>query len=238
MEGVHLYMGNQLSHYFIEDDSLPPDIQTFPYYFGAEKFMFTSDAGMFSPGHVDEASSLLLHTMPKRTGRFLDLGCGYGVIGIVMGKVYGLEVTMADSNGRALRCAQQNCEANQVKAQIIQSDCFQNISQSFDTIALNPPIHAGKAVMYAMYEGAYAHLNAGGRFYVVIQKKHGAESTVKKLTEIFHHCDTLYKKNSYRITYCLTNTTVSSSGILTKFVCSSCSTIAQGWRVINCSAKF
>ena len=45
-------MGNQLSHYFIEDDSLPPDIQTFPYYFGAEKFMFTSDAGMFSPGHV------------------------------------------------------------------------------------------------------------------------------------------------------------------------------------------
>ena len=83
----------------------------------------------------------------------------------------GLEVTMADSNGRALRCAQQNCEANQVKAQIIQSDCFQNISQSFDTIALNPPIHAGKAVMYAMYEGAYAHLNAGGRFYVVIPKK-------------------------------------------------------------------
>ena len=80
MEGVHLYMGNQLSHYFIEDDSLPPDIQTFPYYFGAEKFMFTSDAGMFSPGHVDEASSLLLHTMPKRTGRFLDLGCGYGAV--------------------------------------------------------------------------------------------------------------------------------------------------------------
>lgn len=145
---------------------------------------------------------LLLHTMPKRTGRFLDLGCGYGVIGIVMGKVYGLEVTMADSNGRALRCAQQNCEANQVKAQIIQSDCFQNISQSFDTIALNPPIHAGKAVMYAMYEGAYAHLNAGGRFYVVIQKKHGAESTVKKLTEIFHHCDTLYKKKGYYILAC------------------------------------
>lgn len=119
-----------------------------------------------------------------------------------MGKVYGLEVTMADSNGRALRCAQQNCEANQVKAQIIQSDCFQNISQSFDTIALNPPIHAGKAVMYAMYEGAYAHLNAGGRFYVVIQKKHGAESTVKKLTEIFHHCDTLYKKKGYYILAC------------------------------------
>lgn len=96
-----------------------------------------------------------------------------------MGKVYGLEVTMADSNGRALRCAQQNCEANQVKAQIIQSDCFQNISQSFDTIALNPPIHAGKAVMYAMYEGAYAHLNAGGRFYVVIQKSTGLKARLK-----------------------------------------------------------
>lgn len=202
MEGVHLYMGNQLSHYFIEDDSLPPDIQTFPYYFGAEQFMFTSDAGMFSPGHVDEASSLLLHTMPKRTGRFLDLGCGYGVIGIVMGKVYGLEVTMADSNGRALRCARQNCEANGVEAQIVQSDCFQNVSQCFDTIALNPPIHAGKAVMYAMYEGAYAHLNTGGKFYVVIQKKHGAESTVKKLTEIFPHCDTLYKKKGYYILDC------------------------------------
>lgn len=81
MEGVHLYMGNQLSHYFIEDDSLPPDIQTFPYYFGAEKFMFTSDAGMFSPGHVDEASSLLL-TRCQANRAFLGLGAAVAWLGL------------------------------------------------------------------------------------------------------------------------------------------------------------
>ena len=56
---------------------------------------------------------------------------------------------------------------------------FPKYQPEFDTIALNPPIHAGKAVMYAMYEGAYAHLNAGGRFYVVIQKKHGLKARLK-----------------------------------------------------------
>lgn len=203
LEEVYSYMGNHLSHYFIEDNSLQSNIQTFSYYFGAEKFEFISDTGMFSPGHVDDASSLLLHTMPKRSGSFLDLGCGYGVIGIVMGKVYDLEITMADLNGRALECARKNCETNQLAADIVKSDCFQNISRCFDTIALNPPIHAGKSVINEMYEGAYEHLNAAGTFYVVIQKKHGAESTIRKLIEIFDNCETLYKKKGYYVLACI-----------------------------------
>lgn len=195
-------MGEHLSHYFIEDHSLAPHIESFAYYFGSEKFLFMSNSGMFSPGHVDDASDLLLHTMPALSGSFLDLGCGYGVIGIVMGKMYHLDVTMADINGRALDCAKINCENNGLKADIIESNCFEQINRSFDAIALNPPIHAGKEVVHSMYEGAFEHLHPSGTLYVVIQKKHGGESAVKKLTELFHSCETLYKKKGYFVLAC------------------------------------
>lgn len=192
-------MSDGFQHYFVQDDSLPPHIENFSYYFGAEKFTFTTNSGMFSPGHVDEATDLFLHNLPKLSGSFLDLGCGYGVIGIVMGRLYPVKVTMADVNGRALDCARQNCENNCVQAEIIKSDCFENISGCFDAIALNPPIHAGKTVIYEMYRGACDHLNPGGSFFAVIQKKHGAESTIEKLTELFHNCQVLYKKKGYYV---------------------------------------
>lgn len=192
-------MAENIKHYFIEDDTLSPQIETFSYYFGAEKFTFTSNSGMFSPGHVDGASDLFLHTLPRLSGSFLDLGCGYGVIGIVVGRLYPVQVTLADINGRALDCARINCASNHIQAEIVKSDCFDAISRQFDVIALNPPIHAGKAVVYRMYQQAKEHLNPGGKFFVVIQKKHGAESTIERLTEIFGGCQALYRKKGYYV---------------------------------------
>lgn len=191
-----------MSHYFIEDESLAPDIKTFDYYFADLRFTFTSNSGIFSPGHVDPASSLLIQALPPLQGSLLDMGCGYGPIGIVLAKAYGLALTLADVNGRALECARLNCDANGVTARVLQSNCFQGIGGVFDQIAINPPIHAGKAVVYAMYQGSHAHLAPGGRLYVVIQQKHGAPSTVKKLVEIFGNCDTLYKKKGTWVLAC------------------------------------
>lgn len=110
-------MAENIKHYFIEDDTLSPQIETFSYYFGAEKFTFTSNSGMFSPGHVDGASDLFLHTLPRLSGSFLDLGCGYGVIGIVVGRLYPVQVTLGGHQwaGRWTG-ARINCASNHIQA--------------------------------------------------------------------------------------------------------------------------
>jgi 16S rRNA (guanine1207-N2)-methyltransferase len=191
-----------MSHYFIEDKTLRPDIEEFTYYYKALRFRFVTDSGVFSKGRVDAATDLLLSSLPPLKGTLLDLGCGYGCIGIVLARAYGLDVTQSDINPTAIRLTEQNCRINGVTTRILLSDCYENIPERFDTIAINPPIHAGKDVTYKMYAEAPAHLNKGGRLYVVILKKHGAESTIRKLTEVFGNCDLIYKKKGYYVLSC------------------------------------
>lgn len=192
-------MEKKQSHYFIDDDTVADKIERFNYYLGSTRIILESNAGLFSPGHVDCATDLLLQTIPPLEGSLLDLGCGYGVIGVSAAKAYGVRVTMADVTEKAVTFAQKNCKLNGVNAQVIKSDCFDSIDEKFDTITLNPPIHAGKEVIFKMYRGAFEHLNDGGKFYVVIQKKHGAESTIKQLEQIFGVCEVLYKKKGYYV---------------------------------------
>ena len=191
-----------MSHYFVDDPGLPDDFREFTYYYRDLPFLFTSNSGVFSPGHVDPGTDLLIRNVPPMEGSLLDLACGYGVVGVVFGKAYGLSVTMADINSRALRCAEINCKNNDVKANILTSDCFENISDKFNTITLNPPIHAGKEVVYRMFEEAPAHLNPGGALYAVMLEKHGAKSAIRKLEEIFAACEMLYHKKGAVIFCC------------------------------------
>ena len=194
--------GSPQAHYFIEDKSLPDDYRMFPYYYKELAFRFTSNSGIFSHGHVDEATDILIKNMPPLRGSLLDLGCGYGVIGIVLCKAYNLTLTLADINPRALRCAEINCGQNGVKANILTSDGFENIPGKFDAIALNPPIHAGKDLVYTMLEGAGAHLHPGGALYAVMLEKHGARSAARKLGEWYGGCAVLYKKKGIYVMQC------------------------------------
>lgn len=191
-----------MSHYFIADDSLASKKEKFSYNFKGKAFAFYSDSGLFSMGHVDYATDILMKELPVLSGTLLDLGCGYGPIGIVLGKTYDLSVTFSDVNSKALRYTKENLEVNGFSGNVIESDGFQQIEGYFDHITLNPPIHAGKQVIFQMYEGAFEHLNKGGCFYVVIQKKHGAESTIKTLETIFGHCNVLYKKKGFFVLAC------------------------------------
>jgi len=192
-----------MNQYFEYDAQQKSDPKRFAYYFGDREFVFESDAGLFSTGHVDAATELLLQHIEPFSGSLLDMGCGWGPVGIILGKIFGLSsVTLADINPKALHYAKINCGANGLTADCILSDCYQNIEGSFDVIAVNPPIHAGKAVVFAIYEGARTHLSAGGKLYVVIHKKHGAESSITKLREVFGHCELLYKKKGVFVLRC------------------------------------
>ena len=192
------------SHYFTDDPNLPDDPRAFTYYYKEHALRLRSNSGVFSHGHVDEATDVLLKNMPapQEGGSLLDLGCGYGVIGVALGKAYGLQVTMADVNPRALACAEINCRENGVKAELVLSDCFGNITGTFDTITLNPPIHAGKEIVYRMFAGAAKHLKPGGGFYVVMLDKHGVGSAADHLRGIFSACETLYRKKGLRVFRC------------------------------------
>ncbi len=181
-----------MSHYFTPDPLLPHDERVVDYELCGERFTFVTDAGVFSRDGVDHATDVLLRTLPDLAGTLLDLGCGFGCAGIVLAKRFGVTLWQTDVNPRAVELTKRNCERNGVAGTVLVSDCFEAVPGAFDSIVLNPPIHAGKAVTYRMYEEAPAHLNPGGCLYVVTLQKHGAESTRTKLANVFGSCETLY----------------------------------------------
>ncbi|MCL2037141.1 MAG: methyltransferase [Oscillospiraceae bacterium] len=192
-----------MRHYFTNDDSPGNrELKYIDYNFRGHDFKFATHSGVFSKDHVDSATDILLNTVADRltvncqlsTVNCLDLGCGYGVIGIVLAKVYELQLTSCDINESALELARLNCQLSTVNCQLFKSDCFGGVSGKFDVITLNPPIHAGKSVTYRMYEESPRYLAEGGRLYIVTLKKHGVESTLAKLREVFGKVEVIYKK--------------------------------------------
>ena len=184
-----------MKQYFQENKDLSADeIQIRMTRYGHD-FIFHSRRGLFSHDGVDSVSLILVDNMPGIEGELLDLGCGYGVVGIMLARINRhVNLTGCDINGIALEMAKKNAAINEVRAKYLHSDCFDGISGLFDTIALNPPVHAGKEVMYRMFAGAKEHLTPNGVFYIVIQKKHGAESCLRYLREIYEHSEPVYKK--------------------------------------------
>ena len=145
---------------------------------------FTTDAGVFSRDGLDRGTEVLLDALPPMTGRVLELGCGWGAVGVALGAKYpGLEVVMTDVNARAVALSRRNLVENGVAAQVLQGDGFEAVTGAFDAIVTNPPIRAGKAVIYGLFDEARDFLKPGGSLYVVIRKQQGAPSALKHLQE-------------------------------------------------------
>ena len=195
-----------MSHYFIENPQALTNERELSLEILGFKLRFLTNNGLFSCDKIDDASLTLIKNMPPIKGALLDLGCGYGVIGIALTKISEMAgqitLTQSDINSLALNYAEKNAKLNNIPATFIHSDGFQQIHNSFDNITLNPPIHAGKDVMFRLYEESAAHLNPHGSLFIVIQKKHGAESTIRKLNELFTHCEILYKKKGRFVIQC------------------------------------
>ena len=160
---------------------------------------FMTDAGVFSKGELDVGSRLLLDALPALTGDVLDLGCGWGAIGVAIAKANrGARVVMADVNRRALGLAQENCVRNGVTAEVIESDGMSAVmGRRFAAVVTNPPIRAGKQVIYKMFADAAVSLKDGGALYLVIRKQQGAESCVKYLRTLFGSVEKLDKSGGF-----------------------------------------
>lgn len=195
-----------MEQYFTQNPTTEKELYKFDWNIGANRFYFYSSNSVFSKGGMDFGSMLLVETVIKENedfaGNILDLGCGYGPIGITLAKIIDKsKVTMSDVNERALELCIMNAKENKVsdRVKVISSSAFENINERFDMIVTNPPIRAGKDVIFSFYEGAYEHLKEGGKLYVVIQKKQGAPSTKSKLEDLFENCETADKKSGYFI---------------------------------------
>ncbi len=163
--------------------------------------VFTTDAGVFSRDGLDKGTEALLNALPvPMEGRVLDLGCGWGPVGVALGKKYpALEIVMTDINQRAAELARRNLAANGVQAQVVQGDGFAAVEGSFDTILTNPPIRAGKAVIYALFREARERLNPGGALYIVIRKQQGAPSALKFLREVYDEAEVIDRSGGFHV---------------------------------------
>ena len=160
---------------------------------------FMTDAGVFSRGELDVGSRLLLDALPALEGDVLDLGCGWGAIGVAIAKANrNARVVMADVNHRALGLAKENCQRNGVAAEVIESDGMSALMERrFDAVVTNPPIRAGKQVIYKMFADAAKTLREAGALYLVIRKQQGAESCVKYLKTLYGAVEKLDKSGGF-----------------------------------------
>lgn len=191
-----------MQHYFSENPETAHQEKRLNVRSNGIDFTFKTDSNIFSRHAFDYGSQLLVDSIiadRKLHGRFLDLGCGYGPIGIIMKRVFPhLDLTLADINQRALRMARENLKINAVKyAQVIHSDGLEKIEGLFETISLNPPVRAGKQVIYRLFAEAYAHLIPGGSLYIVIQKKQGAPSAQKALEALSPQVERIARSAGY-----------------------------------------
>lgn len=192
-------------HYYSEKPTVESDRKTWEYKLRNYTFSFTTDAGVFSKNEIDFGSKVLVETfeMPSVEGNVLDVGCGYGPIGITLAKQFQDRIVkMVDVNERALQLAKENAVQNQVEnIEIKKSDALKGLekNETFAAIVTNPPIRAGKKVVHEILETSYAHLVNGGELWVVIQKKQGAPSAIDKLNEVFEEVEVVLKKKGYYI---------------------------------------
>lgn len=197
-----------MPHYYEENPQGESDRHVIQARLHGMDFFFTTDAEVFSKKFLDFGSRTLLETaiedlatQNRKKGKLLDLGCGYGPIGIIMKRVFpALEVTMVDINNRALELARENAETNSVKCvEILHSDGCSDVEGLYDVVLTNPPVRAGKQTVFAFYDGAYEHMSEGALLYVVLQKKQGAPSSEKYLLEKFGNCEVIAKESGYWI---------------------------------------
>lgn len=170
-------------HYYTNVPQSASRPSEFTLEFDGTDYRFCYDNGVFSKGELDTGTRILLSALPPLRGRILDLGCGWGPVGVILGHKYPeASIVMSDVNSRAVELAEKNLSLNGItNARVVCCDGFSALDGKFDHVITNPPIRAGKQVIYRMFDDALARLNPGGKLYIVIRRQQGAESALAHL---------------------------------------------------------
>ena len=189
---------------YFTNEKLPSNVRKTECVVLGRKFIFLTDNGVFSKDGLDFGSRLLLETIPLEEvgGKILDMGCGYGVFGIVLAKLTKAHVDMVDVNLRALHLAERNIKENHVNdVNVFESNVYETVSSKYSTIITNPPIRAGKKIVYDIVMGAKDYLEDDGKLFLVIRKEQGAKSLIVDLEKVYN-VKVLEKKKGFFIIEC------------------------------------
>jgi len=193
-----------MSQYFENDPLVASNKREISYEIDGRKITLVTDNGVFSKKQIDEGSLAFLRVIIplQLQGNILDLGCGYGPIGLTIAMTSPkARVTLADINSRALALCEENARKLGLSSKVtcLQSDIYENLEGPYDAILINPPIRAGKKVTYQMYEGALSRLVSGGHLYIVIRKNQGAHTASAYIESLFGNVTLLKKDKGYYI---------------------------------------
>ena len=192
---------------YFDNDNLPSNMVDTECFVLGHKFIFSTDNGVFSKDGLDFGSRLLLESIPldEVGGKVLDMGCGYGVFGIILNKIISCDVDMVDVNLRALHLARKNVEVNCCsKISIYESNVYENVHSKYSCIITNPPIRAGKKIVYDMVINAKDYLLDNGKLFLVIRKEQGAKSLIIDLKK-YYDVNVLNRKKGFYILRCVVN---------------------------------
>lgn len=191
-----------LEHYFSHNPNIKSELRTIKVRFNDLDLTFCSDNGVFSKGKIDFGSRTLVDELIKNCDynfkTVLDVGCGYGFMGITLAKKYNVKVDMIDINERAIHLAKKNININKVEGRAFVSNIYENIKDKYDLIITNPPIRAGKEVVLKILKEAILHLNPDGELWFVIRKDQGAKS-IKKELENNYDCLVIAKNKGFYV---------------------------------------
>ena len=193
------------NHYYSQEPTTEHDFEQWSFELKGQNFQFVTDSGVFSRETVDFGSRVLIDTFNweelPADGKILDVGCGYGPLGLAIAFASQRFVEMVDINSRAVELAQGNANRNGIKqVDIHQSNIYEAVhEETYAAIVSNPPIRAGKKVVHEILTEAYPRLKSGGTLTIVIQKKQGAPSAKSKMAETFGNAEIVHKEKGYYI---------------------------------------
>lgn len=195
-----------MSQYFDNVD-LKSNIEKYKTRIFDKEFCFNTDNGVFSKSKLDFGTRCLLENLPLEEikGEILEVGCGYGVIPIILTRIVDKieSFDAVDVNKRALHLAEMNKKENFApKVNFFLSDCYKNINEKYDVIISNPPIRAGKNIVYEIVMNARNYLKEDGKLFIVINKDQGAKSLYKDLEKVYK-CELINKKKGFWIIKCI-----------------------------------
>lgn len=191
-----------VSHYYSKNTDTPSEPKDFTFNFKGETFIFTTDNGVFSKDYIDYGSFAMLNAFKPNDIDLpiLDMGSGYGPIGITVSRLYNKKTVLCEINERAYNLSLKNIERNKANSIAFNSNLYEKVDDmKFSSIITNPPIRAGKETVFKIYDGAFNHLEIGGELWVVIQKKQGAPSSKEHLFSLFGNCDIINRDHGYYI---------------------------------------